>query len=120
MASRLEGANKHYGTQIIVGAETRRLVQDAFVTREIDSIAVYGRSEGLAVHELISLAEDTYGERPGWIAAYERGLAKYRNREFSDAILDFEAALRQRPHDHPASLLLERCKHLKQSDADET
>ena len=120
VASRLESANKHYGTQIIVGAETRRLVQDAFVTREIDSIAVYGRSEGLAVHELIGLAEGTCGERPGWIAAYERGLAKYRHREFSDAILDFEAVLRQRPDDHPASLLLERCKHLKQSDVDET
>lgn len=120
VASRLESVNKHYGTQIIVGAETRRLVQDAFVTREIDKIAVYGRSEGLAVHELVSLAEDIYSERPGWIVAYERGLAKYRHRDFSDAILDFEAVLRQRPHDHPASLLLERCKHLKQSDPDET
>jgi adenylate cyclase len=120
VASRLESANKHYGTQIIVGAETRRLVQDAFVTREIDTIAVYGRSEGLAVHELIGLAEDTCSERPGWIVAYERGLAKYRHREFSGAVLDFEAVLRQRPDDHPASLLLERCKHLEQADADET
>ena len=53
VASRLEGANKQYGTQILIGAETKRLIGDAFVTREIDSIAVYGRTEGLAVYELI-------------------------------------------------------------------
>jgi hypothetical protein len=58
VASRLECANKHYGTKILIGAETKRLVQDAVVTREIDSIAVYGRTEGLAVHELIGSAEE--------------------------------------------------------------
>ena len=120
VASWLESANKLYGTQIIIGPETRRLVEDVFVTRELDSVAVYGRSEGLAVHELISQTEDTGGERPEWIGVYERGLAKYRHRQFSDAILDFEAVLRQRAHDRPASVLLERCKHLEQSDTDET
>src|SRR6202007_3344360 len=53
VASRLEGANKHYETQILIGAGTKRLVGNAVVTREIDSIAVYGRTEGLAVHELV-------------------------------------------------------------------
>ena len=47
VASRLEGANKQYGTQILIGAETKRLIGDALITREIDSIAVYGRTEGL-------------------------------------------------------------------------
>ena len=47
VASRLEGANKHYGTQILIGAETERLAADAIITREIDSIAVYGRRRAL-------------------------------------------------------------------------
>ena len=81
VASRLEGANKQYGTQILIGAETQRLVGDAFITREIDSIAVYGRTEGLAVYELIGLA-DASGEITDWIASYEEGLAKYRHRDF--------------------------------------
>src|SRR2546423_533800 len=51
VASRLEGANKHYGTRILIGAETRRIVGAAVVAREIDGIAVYGRTEGLAVYE---------------------------------------------------------------------
>lgn len=120
VASRLESANKQYGTQILIGAETRRLVRDAFVTREIDRIAVYGRAEGLAVHELIGLAEDGGGENATWIASYEQGLAHYRERNFSEAILDFETVLRECPDDCSAAMLLERCKRLQQSGVDET
>jgi len=74
VASRLEGANKHYETQILIGAETKRLIEGAMVTREIDRIAVYGKTEGLAVYELIDAAQGTSGgSRPAWIADYEEG-----------------------------------------------
>jgi adenylate cyclase len=118
VASRLEGANKYYGTQILMGGETARLIRNAFMIREIDSIAVYGRTEGLAVYELIGLAEVS-GENTAWIASYQEGLARYRRRDFSGAIIQFEATLSGRPHDRPASLLLERCKRLQQSGVDE-
>ena len=36
VASRLEGANKAYGSQIIIGEETRRLAGDAIQVRELD------------------------------------------------------------------------------------
>jgi adenylate cyclase len=118
VASRLEGANKHCGTQILIGAETASLIRDVFIVREIDSIAVYGRTEGLAVYELISQMEVS-GENAAWIADYEEGLSRYRRRDFSGAIIHFEAVLGARPYDRPASLLLERCKRLQQSGVDE-
>jgi adenylate cyclase len=118
VASRLEGASKQYGTHILIGTETARLIRDAFIIREIDSIVVYGRTEGLAVYELVGLAE-VGGENTAWIASYEAGLSRYRRRDFSGAIIHFEAVLGERPHDLPASLLLERCKHLQQSGVDE-
>jgi adenylate cyclase len=117
VASRLESANKQYGTQILIGTETKRLIGDAFLTREIDSIAVYGRTEGLAVYELIGLAE--ISENTDWIASFEEGLSRYRRRDFSGAIIHFEAVLSGRPHDLPASLLLERCRCLQQSGVDQ-
>src|SRR6202007_2452215 len=86
VASRLEGASKQYGTQILIGAETSRLIRDLFVVREIDKIAVYGRTEGLAVYELIGL-EDVSGENRNWIASYEEGLSRYRQRDFLGAIV---------------------------------
>jgi adenylate cyclase len=115
VASRLESANKQYRTLILIGAETRRLIRDAFIVREIDSIVVYGRTEGLAVYELIGLAEEVGDENAAWIANYDEGLAKYRQRDFAGAIIYFEAVLRGRPYDRPASVLLERCRQLEHS-----
>ncbi|MCA1470639.1 adenylate/guanylate cyclase domain-containing protein [Bradyrhizobium sp. IC3195] len=112
VASRLEGANKSYGTQILVGAATERLARGAVVTREVDSIAVYGREEGLSVHELIGMANEMAVGSTGWIADYERGLAAYRARRFADALADFEAVLKQRGHDRPAELMRDRCRRL--------
>jgi adenylate cyclase len=122
VASRLESANKHYKTQILIGAETNRLVDGVMITREIDRIAVYGKTEGLAVYELIGSVEEADGAhaRLAWITQYEEGLLKYRERNFSSAIRCFEAVLCDRPHDRPAALILDRCRRLEESGADET
>jgi adenylate cyclase len=120
VASRLEGANKHYETQILIGAETERLVEGGMITREIDRIAVYGKTEGLAVYELIDSAHETNGDaKPAWIVDYEEGLQKYRMRDFRGAICCFEAVLRQRPHDHPTELMLDRCRLLEKSGVED-
>ncbi len=110
VASRLEGANKSYGTQILIGETTERLARGAVITREVDSIAVYGREEGLSVHELIGNPDE--GEAIGWIADYERGLACYRARRFADALAHFETVLKRRVHDRPAELMRDRCRQL--------
>ena len=120
VASRLEGANKHYETQILIGAETKRLIEGAMLTREIDRIAVYGKTEGLAVYELIGSAPGTSGgSGPTWIVDYEMGLQEYRARNFRAAICCFEAVLRQRLHDRPTELMLSRCRLLEQSGVDD-
>lgn len=117
VASRLEGANKSYGTHILIGEATERLARGAVITRELDSIAVYGRGEGISVHELIGTAnEDAPGL--GWIADYERGLAAYRARRFGEALADFEAVLKQRGHDRPAALMRDRCRQLSSTAPD--
>ncbi len=119
VASRLESANKQYGTQILIGAETKRLIQEAMLTREIDRIAVYGKTEGLAVYELIGPAQDANSVDYSWVGDYEEGLRRYRERNFRDARYCFEAVLRQHPHDRPAEIMRERCSVLEQSGVDD-
>jgi adenylate cyclase len=63
--------------------------------------------------------EQISGETTDWIASYEEGLSRYRRRDFSAAIIHFEAVLSERPNDWPASVLLERCKRLRQSGVDQ-
>ena len=89
------------------------------ITREIDQIAVYGKTEGLAVYELIDSAKRKGSDAGQWIADYEQGLLNYRKRNFLDAIRCFEAVLFRRPHDRPTELMLERCRNLDRMGADD-
>jgi adenylate cyclase len=108
VASRLEGANKEYGTEIIIGEETRRLAGDRIQVRELDRLMVYGRAGGIAIYELLDLA-DRGTAPPAWVALYESGLAAYRARDFAGAMRFFQLALDARESDQPARMMLERC-----------
>ncbi len=104
VASRLEGANKEYGTRILIGPETRREAGDAIVVRELDTLAVFGRTEELVVYELIAMADGFEGSLD-WIETYEQGLAHYRSGRFEQAIAAFEAADKMRGGD-PVSVAM--------------
>jgi adenylate cyclase len=110
VASRLEGANKEYGTEIIIGEETRRLAGDRVQVRELDRLTVYGRSGGLAIYELLDVASGAAA--PPWVAVYERGLAAYRTQDFAGAVALFGQVLAERPADQPARVMLARSKDL--------
>ena len=114
VASRLEGANKEYGTEIIIGQETRRLAGDRVQVRELDRLMVYGREEGLAIYELLGMAERD-AEPTGWVTLYESGLAAYRARNFVGARIFFQQLLAARASDQPARMMLQRCAEFLQS-----
>ncbi len=103
VASRLEGANKEYGTEIIIGEETRRLAGDHIHARELDRLMVYGRAGGIAIYELLDMAEQG-AAIPDWVAQYHAGLAAYRSRDFTLATSLFQQVAgcagvgRARPH----------------------
>ena len=103
VASRLEGANKEYGTDIIIGEETRRLAGDRIQVRELDRLMVYGRAGGLAIYELLDVAEPGT-KPPGWVALYEYGLAAYRARDFAGAVIFFRKLLAEWPPILPPAL----------------
>src|SRR5882724_7433595 len=108
IASRLESTNKLYGSQIIIGPETRRLAGKHVSVRELDRLAVYGRTGGLQIYELLGMA-DEFSDSSGWVAFYEAGLACYRARDFTAAIRDFEKVQNIRKDD-ASSIMIERCK----------
>jgi adenylate cyclase len=114
VASRLEGANKEYGTDIIIGEETRRLAGDHILVRELDRLVVYGRSGGLAIYELLGLAEKG-AARPPWATLYESALAAYRAQDFAGALSLFQKVLVTKASDRPAQIMIERCRAFIQS-----
>jgi adenylate cyclase len=118
IASRLEGANKIYGSTIIIGPETRRLAADRIIVRELDRLAVYGRAGGLQIYELLAMAGET--TMPShWVSLYESGLACYRARDFAAAMQHFEGAIADRSHDQASSIMIERCKRQLELPSDD-
>jgi adenylate cyclase len=118
IASRLEGANKEYGTDIIIGEQTRRLAGDRILVRELDRLMVYGRAGGIAIYELLDVAENG-AVLPAWVALYDRGLAAYRCRDFEGAANFFQKVLDARAADQPARILRERCSQYLKSPPEE-
>src|SRR6185312_10161114 len=52
LASRLEGANKEFGTHILLGETTARAVAGRMATRPLTRLQVKGKQEAVEVHEL--------------------------------------------------------------------
>lgn len=110
VASRLEGLNKEYGTRIVIGEDTRVAAGERFHYRFLDLVAVKGRSEPLAVYEVMGRA----GTQPASLAAmlerYAAGLAHYQQRRWADAASCFQQILDDGIQDGPSSLYLKRCQ----------
>lgn len=97
VASRLEGANKYYGTAIMASAATVAQTGDSFAWRELDAIRVLGRGEAIKVFEpLAEKGAESAGQKTV-AAAYAEGLACWRAREFAKAADAFEGAAMNDP-----------------------
>jgi adenylate cyclase len=109
LGSRLEGLNRVYGTEILVGESTARLVDGAFALREVDRVRVKGRVQAVAVHELLGRAEAPLPlERQKALAAYAAGLEAYRERRWAEAGRLFGECLELSPGDGPARVMAAR------------
>lgn len=57
LASRLEGASKQYGTDLIISDNTYKQYKERLYVRELDFITVKGKSEPVIVYELVGIQE---------------------------------------------------------------
>jgi adenylate cyclase len=118
LASRLEGLTKIYGVEVIIPEQTRDRLDPTFVCRELDMVQVKGRQALVRIFELIGMAPDqTQGV--AFISQFERGLHRYRCREFEAAIRLFQQTLQLRPKDKPSHLFIQRCQQLMAEPPDD-
>jgi class 3 adenylate cyclase len=110
-ASRLEGANKAYGTRLLISERTQRLAADAIETREIDAVLVVGKSEPQRIFEVLGRRGEVEPARLALRDAFATGLASYRHRDWSEAHEAFEECLAIAPDDKPAKVFLDRIAH---------
>jgi adenylate cyclase len=105
VASRLEGANKYYGTTIIASETTVALTGSTFTWRELDATRVKGRNSPVKIYELVAVAGEGTPQQREAAAAYAEGLAHWRSRAFEAAATCFARAAE---FDKPSALFLNR------------
>ena len=98
LGSRLEGANKAFGTSIMISEFTYEMVQDKYDVRFLDRILVPGKAKPVRVYELLA-EKGTLDER--WQKAlplYHEAIQLFSDRQFArsrEKFLELEPILGQ-------------------------
>ncbi len=106
LASRLEGANKAYGSYILISETTRVGAGDAIEVRELDYVKVKGKAQPIRVYELLGLKGETDKALLEKARLFEAGLEPFRARRFAEALEKFRVL----GDDYAAKKYVERCE----------
>ena len=116
LASRLEGLNKTYRTQLLVSESTAQLVENSFRLREVDLVRVVGREQAVRIYELLAAREEELPHKQQEaLAAYAAGLEFYRCRAWDAACRLFVTSLDLWPQEGPAQTMLERSQQYQKT-----
>jgi adenylate cyclase len=115
IASRLEGANKHYGTNILVSEDVQNEARGKILFRVIDKIVVKGKSSGIVVYEPLCImgnAEDKkYYELIELSAKANEAFELYQNEDFERAIVKYRRIIELCPNTQLSiAPIIDRCK----------
>jgi class 3 adenylate cyclase len=113
LASRLEGANKIYGSHSLVSERTIALAGDVIEFREIDRLVVVGQNHAETVFDIMGRKDELAPEQTVLLERYSEGLAAYRARNWDDARQAFSAALEAVPGDGPSRAFIQRIGDLQ-------
>ena len=108
IASRLEGVNKVYGTDLIVNEDCYRLAEVDVEAREIDLLTVYGKTEPVRIYELLSPVGQLDSTTAQLRDAYALALDLYRHQKWTEAEKAFQKCLSIRQNDGPSLEFLTR------------
>ena len=106
LASRLEGANKVFGTYNLISETTWLQTQGQFLGRELGRIRVVGRQQPVRVYEILGLATEP---APAFLPDFEAGLKLCLAGQWQEALELFA----RHPEDPPSLAYAAQCrKHL--------
>lgn len=99
LASRLEGANKAFGTTFLLGEETARRVQATMVTRPLARLRVKGKLQAIEVHTLHGPPGTLPADEKEFVEAYRAGYAALVERRYAEAVTALSRAMMLQPDD---------------------
>ncbi len=109
LGARLEGANKHYSTTIIISDATYQEVKDVAIVRELDLVRVKGKKQPVKIYELRGMHSLPSIEKELIVDVYSYALELFKQRKWSLALKEFRRVLRYFPSDGPSRVYTVRC-----------
>jgi adenylate cyclase len=117
LASRLEGANKAFGSRLMVAAPTYLMVRDQVVARRLADLQVVGRKDLVRVYEVLSLREDAAPALLQLVEAWNRAHEALRRGDLGAAEAALTEAARLRPGDKPTAWLADLAARMRAGTA---
>ena len=111
LASRLEGANKHFGTSVLMTESVRESAGDAVVARKIGKVQVVGKSVPTMVYELISSPDEIAPEAKKRLDRYHVALEHLEGGKSAEALGELELLNKESP-DSVLELCLEKAREM--------
>jgi adenylate cyclase len=108
-ASRLEGVNKMYKTDILISESVYNYVLNDFLCRPIDLITVQGQEKPVYIYEVQSPIEEATEEQKKQNYEYYRAFHHFMGRNFDLALKRFRVYQSTFPEDHSVGYMIERC-----------
>jgi len=108
LASRLEGLTKTYGVPFIISETVFRKVKEDVPCRQIDTVAVKGKEQGVKIYEPSRSLSGTVKE--GW-RLYHDALEQYHRKFFEIALDGFLEASSYLVDDKIVDIYIKRCQH---------
>lgn len=115
LASRLEPANKDFGTCVIIGPDTRESVKDIMATRLLARIIVKGKTEAVSIYELMGEYDALSEADRNIVGIYEDAMRRYLSRDWDGASELLQRIFEIRESDGPSRFLAEQVRLMKTS-----
>jgi adenylate cyclase len=108
-ASRIEGLNKHVGTQILATGEVVEGFDDLF-TRYLGDFVFVGKTEGLPVYEVMAWQDQVTEKQRALVEAFAEAMQPYRSGDWRAAETALQGVLEKFPGDGPTRFFIARCR----------
>ena len=115
-ASRVEGLNKHVGTQILATGDVIEGFEN-LVTRYLGDFVFVGKTEGIPIHEVMALRENATEQQLNLCDMFAEAIGHYRAAGWPLAAEQLKRILAVFPQDGPARFFLDRCERFMRDTA---
>ncbi|MES2440138.1 MAG: adenylate/guanylate cyclase domain-containing protein [Verrucomicrobiota bacterium] len=114
LGSRLEGATKEYGLDLLISDVVQRRVAQRFICRSVDLVRVKGKSKPVEVFTVLGPCGMV---PPAGLGHFEEAMGSYRKGRFGDALDGFEQSAMEGMDDFLTAVFIRRCRELMETPA---